>query len=573
MKKISICILIISIFLLSTPQKTRAQYVVLDPAVQTKDWGLDGLAYQASAVLLKRLTAKTVNWINNGFKGNPGYIQNPKQFFLDIGDETASRFLSQAGVNQICTPFRAQVRLALVKNYIDDNQNYSCSLSILRNNFDAFTRDFTQGGWEGWFEVTQNPQNNPYGTYLEARNKLAIQVGQEQNQFKEELNLSSGFLNFKRCPAGGSYTDTRGTFCSVEEETVTPGILINDQLSKSLGSSWERLNAADEFNEIVTALITQLIEQLAGKAGGLFGASERNPQSGRTYTDDLRDEAQPLTNYPISATSGSINCRSTGGTAGTGVDTDGDGIIDTYTGGSGGTSGCSSTPGSIRGLPAWPLGGGNDGGGHSCPAYTPDPNVDCTSVRSGDVLAILNRFPASNRGITDAEIALRSAGYNVTLLYHPIRLDKFDFGNGLIVDVMVGAVGTAGPNGIDSIAEGGWGWLPECSCNRDPAGHAGTPINPPIQINTTYSVTFTISGFGDVTETTSAGTVSFTSTSSVPTIITRTYPKDTNVSVTATPAIGSTFVGWGGACLPFGTQQTCAGNVSGNGAVSITFSP
>ncbi len=571
MKNFTIFVLIASVILLSSPQKAKAQYVVFDPAQQIKDYGLDTLAYVASSVVLKKLTAKTVNWINNGFKGNPGYIQNPKQFFLDIGDEVASDFLSQAGVNQICAPFNAKVRLALVKNYInDDAGNYSCTLDILRNNYQSFMNDFSQGGLDAWFELTQNPQNNPYGAYLEAKNSLSLQVEAKQKQTQKELDLSGGFLNFKRCPRGGSYTDTRGeVLCSVEEETVTPGIVINDQLTRSLGSTWDRLNASDELNEIVTAMLTQMVEQVANKASGLFGGSERNT-TGRVLTNDLRDEPQPSANYPISATSGSINCRSTGGTAGTGIDTDGDGVIDSYTGGTGGTSGCSSTPGSIRGLPAWPLGGGTDGGGHSCPAYTPDPNVDCTRVTSGGVLGILNNFPASNNGMRAAEGQVTSA-FGGVILNHPVRLDKFDFGNGLIVDVMIGAVGNAGPDGDDSIAEGGWGWLVECSCNRDPAGHAGTPVNPPIQINTTYSVTFTVSGFGELTETTSAGTVSFTSTSTVPTVITRTYPRDTYVSVTATPAIGSSFSGWGGACLGFGTQQTCAGNVSGNGAVSATF--
>lgn len=574
MKKLTILLLILSITFLSSPQKSYAQYVVFDPAQQIKDYALDTVAYVASAVVLKKLTAKTVNWINNGFKGNPGYVQNPKQFFLDIGDEIASDFLSQAGINQICAPFNAQVRLALVKNYIDDSSgaNYSCTLDILRNNYQAFMNDFSQGGLDAWFELTQSSQNNPYGAYLEAQNTLAMKIEAGQQQTQKELDLSGGFLNFKRCPRGGSYTTGAGVVeCSVEEETVTPGAVINDQLTRSLGSSWDRLNAADEFNEIVTALLTQLVEQVAGKASGLFGGSERNT-TGNVLTNDLRDEQQPAVNYPISATSGSLNCRTTGGTGGSGgVDTDGDGIPDSGgTGGSGGTATCTTVPGSIRGLPAWPLGGGGDGGGNSCPAYTPDPNVDCTRVSSGGVLGILNNYPASNNGMRAAEGQVTSS-FGGVILQHPVRLDKFDFGNGMIVDVMIGAVGNAGPDGEDSVAEGGWGWIVECACNRDPAGHAGTPVNNPIQIGTTYTVTFTVSGFGELTETTAAGTVSFTSTTTVPTIITRTYPRDTYVSVTAQPAIGSTFTGWGGACLPFGIQPTCAGNVSGNGAVSATF--
>jgi hypothetical protein len=574
MKNFTIIVLIASIILLSSPQKAKAQYVVFDPAQQIKDYALDSLAYVTSAIVLKRLTAKTVNWINSGFKGNPGYIQNPKQFFLDIGDEVASDFLSQAGINQICAPFNARVRLALVKNYInDDAGNYSCTLDILRNNYQAFMNDFSQGGLDAWFEVTQNPQNNPYGAYLEAQNSLSLQINANQQQTQKELDLSGGFLNFKRCPRGAIYVSdpvTLQTRCSVQEETVTPGVVINDQLTRSLGSSWDRLNAADELNEIVTALLTQMVEQVTNKATGLFGGSERNA-AGRVLTNDLRDEQQPMVSYPITATSGSINCNATGGTGGDGsIDTDGDGIPDSGgTGGSGGNARCTSTPGTIRGLPPWPLGGGTDSGGHSCPAYTPNPSVDCTRVSSSAVLAVLNGFPASNNGMRDAAPIIQSQ-FGGVLMVHPIRLDKFDFGNGLIVDVMIGAVGSDGPDGENSIAEGGWGWLVECSCNRDPAGHAGTPTSPPIQINTTYSVTFTVSGPGTLTETTSGGSVSFTSTSATPTVITRTYTRDSFVSISAQTQVGGS-VTWGGVCAPFGNQLECSGIVSGDGAVSATF--
>lgn len=552
--------MILCLLSLSLPQKAKAVYV--DIPNFTKEYALDSIAYQVSAIALKKLTAKTVNWINNGFKGNPGYVQNPKQFFLDIGDETVSHFLSQPGVNNICAPFSAQVRLALVTNYLAENDpsNYSCTLSILRNNYQSFMNDFSQGGLDAWFELTQNSQNNPYGAYLEAQSNLSMQIEANQQIQQKELDLSGGFLNLKRCPRGGSYTDTRGeVLCSVEEETVTPGVLINDQLSKSLGSSWERLNAADEFNEVITALLMQLIEQLAGKSSGLFGASERN-STGSVFSNELRDETQPITNYPISVTEPSINCRSTGGTGGSGGGSSGGG-----SGGSGGTSGCTSSPGSVRGLPPWPLGGGAGSAG-SCPAYTPDPSVDCTRVTSGGVLGILNNYPASNNGMRAAEGQITSS-FGGVILQHPVRLDKFDFGNGMIVDVMIGAVGNTGPDGEDSIAEGGWGWIVECACNRDPAGYSHPSPATPLPGTGTYTVTFTISGLGSVTD----GVDTIVSTTTTPFTISKTYPRDSYQSITAQAAIGSVFAGWGGACAPFGTQPTCAGNVSGNGAVSVTF--
>lgn len=107
---------------------------------------------------------------------------------------------------------------------------------------------------------------------------------------------------------------------------------------------------------------------------------------------------------------------------------------------------CGTAPGNIsRGA------GGGGGGG----VY---PN-SCGPVNEASVLAILNKYPATNVGIQQALPELQSAfGPQVRILDHPIRLDKIDFGNGYIVDVIVGATGTSGT----------WGWIPESNCGISP---------------------------------------------------------------------------------------------------------
>src|SRR3990167_52156 len=72
------------------PQKGHAQYI--DISAAAKEYGLDSIATIVAKNIIKKLTAQTVNWINSGFKGNPAYVTNPGQFFLDIGDNEASRF-------------------------------------------------------------------------------------------------------------------------------------------------------------------------------------------------------------------------------------------------------------------------------------------------------------------------------------------------------------------------------------------------------------------------------------------------------------------------------------------------
>lgn len=560
MKKILVSTIILSLLLLSAPQKTYAQYVDVSNAI--KEYGLDSVAYMVAKTVTRKLTQKTINWINSGFKGNPGYITDPEQFFLDAGDELASQFLSQAGVNQLCSPFKAQVRLAITKNYINDNNNnYSCTLSLLQNNFDSFTQDFTQGGWQGWFEITQNQQNNPYGAYLAARNSLSLQVGNQIQTKSKEIDLGRGFLNLTRCPPGQETYIGAQRYCKVKEESVTPGVVIQDQITETLGSKWGELVSADEFNEIITALVSQLIEQVAGSVSGLRGASERTGagNTGSSLVDQIGAEAQPVVNYQISASPGSLDCSSTGGTSGNGVDTDGDGIIDSYTGGTGGNVSCQTTPPEISGIPAWPLGSGGSGGA-SCPAYTPNPSIDCTRVDSGTVLGILDRHPLTNAGMTAAEGDVRGVYPWASVIPHR-RLDKFDFGNGMVVDVMIGAVGGTGVGK-------GWTWNVECACNRNPAGHAAT--NPPIPLpgSGTYTLTIDVGPGGSVTD--GVDTCANLSNPAT-TTCSKPYPIDSLVSITATPAIGRNFVGWTGPCAAFNPSNTCRGNITASAQVGAVF--
>ncbi len=312
-KKLFLGGFILTLLFSSAPQKAEAQYV--DVFQLGKEGFGDFIAYNISQIILKKITAKTVNWINSGFQGNPSYVTDPKQFFLDVGDETASAFLSGTNLNRLCAPFKAEVRLALVKNYLSEtsNQNYTCTLDKLKTNYNEFMNDFSKGGWEGWFEITQNSQNNPYGSYFNAQQSLSVRVSGAGEEKRTQLTQSGGFLSFEKCKAEFKVKNEIDAYTWASEdgtdmykigacrkvanarEVVTPGSVINGQLTKSLGSSWARLEAADEITEIVTALVGQLIEKVVGGSGdgGLRGASRPSPGSSSSFIDDYLNDPSP----------------------------------------------------------------------------------------------------------------------------------------------------------------------------------------------------------------------------------------------------------------------------------------
>lgn len=312
---------IASILLFSYPRPTEAAGgVVWDPgnnipnvasafadsSFAVKELALDTVAWQLANMAIKRIASQTVNWINSGFQGNPAYVTDPGQFFLDLGDNVASKYLSETSLNNLCAPFKAEVRLALVKNYLSDTgQTYSCSLSTLKNNYDQFMQDFSVGGWDGWFELIESSQNNPYGSYLDTKNQLTIQIGSDQAKYSEQLSWGRGILSYETCPEGQTVTQQQiddglamgdpnyigwnAGDCWVKKQTVTPGSVIEGQLNENLSSGLKRLEVADEINEIIMALLNQLIGRVVGGIGnGLRGAS----QGPNPYTSQLTSETE-----------------------------------------------------------------------------------------------------------------------------------------------------------------------------------------------------------------------------------------------------------------------------------------
>lgn len=93
-----------------------------------KDTGLDAIAWQVGRSILKGITAQTVNWINSGFKGKPAFLTNPEKFFQNQADLQLERILGN-DLNLLCQPFAIQVRLALVKTYLQEARPPANALS------------------------------------------------------------------------------------------------------------------------------------------------------------------------------------------------------------------------------------------------------------------------------------------------------------------------------------------------------------------------------------------------------------------------------------------------------------
>jgi len=295
-----VCLLTLMLVSVSPIFAIRAQAQWIDISQAAKEYGLDSVGWLLANTIIQRMSASTVNWINSGFNGSPAYVTNPQAYFTDIGDVIAGDYIfNNSDFNFLCGNVGAQLKIALSRGYLGE-RSWICTMTDVVDNVDGFMNDFSQGGWEGFFELTQVQQNNPIGMYLQAESQLNEKISQKIDDANRELDRGSGFLSFKQCKAGAEqkqcternennectkyyyYCDPR------DEETVTPGSVIQNRLNNALEAGPKKLEIADELNEIISSLLNQLAQGIVGGvAGGLRGLSGSGSSNTNSLTSQL----------------------------------------------------------------------------------------------------------------------------------------------------------------------------------------------------------------------------------------------------------------------------------------------
>ncbi len=272
-------------------------------AANLKTFTLDGLAWMLAKMIVQQITVSTVNWINSGFEGSPAFVENPGSFFLDVADQATGQFITGGLLADMCSPFSIDIKIALSFKYRPYTpKRYACTIStIMRNMVNAgknasingFTAgDFKQGGWPAFASLTTEPQNNIYGSYLQAESDLSFRVASIQGQKKDELGAGRGFLSKEVCTEKTvESSDFEGNVSSqlVKDCKVqTPGSVIAGTLDNQLASAGHSLELADSINEIVGALFAQLVTKVL--QGGLGGSSGGGAGDSESYMNQVRDE-------------------------------------------------------------------------------------------------------------------------------------------------------------------------------------------------------------------------------------------------------------------------------------------
>lgn len=330
-KKIFFVFFCISFFMSSsglsflTPKKAEAQAYV--PVWETGENLITNLATTKSTAFLewKEFTGDGIIWvivkdliknaiidvilneIKDQFGSEPAFVSNPFVFLKELESEISNDVLNDlldgyfsnsyfgTDIQDILKdkhiPADRQARLdSILESTIEDD------ITTSGGDYTKFENgNFYEGGWAGFFSLTQNQKNNPYGSYLQAENALSESKKESESLALEELSWGDGFLSDRD-----------------NGQITLPGKTIGDQLNEVLGNELRTLENADELSEALAILAGSLISNLFDSGGlGTGGSLTYTTSTGGTATvpdtDDLVDTSMPGGGTSVTLDSGT-NC-------------------------------------------------------------------------------------------------------------------------------------------------------------------------------------------------------------------------------------------------------------------------
>lgn len=286
---------------------------------------LDYAAYAAAQNLLNQLTQNTIKWIQGGFRGSPSYAVDTNQMFTEIADNIAGGMILSLRNIAVCD-FKA--------NYKDDltnavymstkqrpyvyNQKATCPF---KQEWNFTAKEFYAGtsrfAWDA-FGAALEDSGNPYGIQTVTAKEMAEREEKAKADKEKKLSWSNGFADIidpsscnypahifyyagdiKPVDYASGSVSTSDTMTAEEAsaknkellsdpsfvksiqdqycKTTTPGKIVGDQLTKTLGIDMDRIGFADNMNKIVSAFLDQITQKTIR---GVFGKGDSSVSTG-----------------------------------------------------------------------------------------------------------------------------------------------------------------------------------------------------------------------------------------------------------------------------------------------------
>lgn len=252
-------------------------------SLYVKEYVLDGILWALVNLMLEQMVKSVTQWVASGFNGSPVFVQDLQGFVMGLADRVAGDFIAGSSLSALCSPFKLNIQIALKMQHTKTSTyKAKCSLTSVVNNVSNFMEgDFRSGGWNEWFRMTQVPANNQYGAMMEASMAMDATIKNAKGREIKLLDFGKGLM---------SLTDANG-------KIITPGTSIESTLNESLNTPGKRLTVADEIDELLGTLLSQLVSTaLSSASGGLAGLGSGGSNSTYWSSVNTQNNQQGLTN-------------------------------------------------------------------------------------------------------------------------------------------------------------------------------------------------------------------------------------------------------------------------------------
>jgi len=293
------------------------QNTIHNKLIEAKEYVLDPIAWTAANVIIDQFGDALVDWIRNGFDGSPMFLSDPEGFFRDTANDISGAVINDLNMNWLCDSLKFRFDLDFFLPGTSKSK-YACTYEDIVENFQnladrdlgdwidvnvsvneqnivrRFGDDFRNGGFLMWLN-TSLPRNNTTGRILTAWDEVAMASEQAKEKERFGLSINGGFFGLRKCVEYGP-GDVYEPFGKTDAEAIanpkdkctkyvdtTPGQLVQDQLKNVGGKDFSRLQVADEIDEIIGALATEMMGWLltgGNDGGGVLGYDKDSDYSG-----------------------------------------------------------------------------------------------------------------------------------------------------------------------------------------------------------------------------------------------------------------------------------------------------
>jgi hypothetical protein len=219
--------------------------------------------------IIEALQKQVLNWVTGGNGGQPFFETNLNRFINETRDTTGGNYLRglKRNTGTICNYFKSDIVVGLTQYFkipeFEEVKDSTCKAERMigkekvRRFLDG---DFTQGGgWEAWDAITKSDENNAMGAYLTERDSVMAAINSQESIEREKL-ASQGQFHSKEDGEGN---------------VQTPGTVIEDQIKHILQSDLRQLEMAKTFDDVVTVLVSMLINDVITGDDGLAGSGKK----------------------------------------------------------------------------------------------------------------------------------------------------------------------------------------------------------------------------------------------------------------------------------------------------------